>query len=68
MPDSVNKKNQELMMRIATKLYEEGILSFGQAARWAGLTKRTFIELSGKYGVSVFSTSIGDLESDIVNA
>lgn len=55
-------------MIIASKLYEDGKLSAGQAAKVAGLSKRTFIELLGKYGVSIFSTSVTDLKSDIANA
>ena len=68
IPDSVEKNDNELIMFIAAKLYEEGTLSSGQAAELAGLSKRTFIEMLGKYGVSVFSNSIDDLESDIENA
>jgi len=68
IPDSVEKNDNELAMIIASKLYEDGTLSSGQAAELAGLSKRTFIELLGKYGVSVFSTSVEDLESDIANA
>lgn len=68
IPDSVEKNDSELAMIIAAKLYEDGVLSSGQAAELAGLSKRTFIEMLGKYGVSVFSSSIEDLESDIANA
>ena len=68
IPDSVDKNDNELVMIIASKLYEDGTLSSGQAADLAGLSKRAFIELLGKYGVSVFNTSIEDLESDIANA
>ena len=68
IPESVDKNDNELVMLIASKLYENGTLSSGQAAYLAGLSKRTFIELLGKYGVSVFSTSLDDLESDITNA
>jgi predicted HTH domain antitoxin len=68
VPDEVDLKDYDFLMIIASKLYEEGKLSAGQAAEMAGLTKRTFIELLGKYGVSVFSTSLSDLESDIVTA
>lgn len=68
IPDSVEKNDNELSMIIASKLYEDGTLSSGQAAELAGLSKRTFIELLGKYEVSVFSTSAEDLESDISNA
>jgi predicted HTH domain antitoxin len=68
IPESVDKNDNELAMIIAAKLYEDGTLSSGQAAELAGLSKRSFIELLGKYGVSVFSTSVDDLESDIANA
>ena len=68
IPDSIDKNDSELAMIIASKLYEDGTLSSGQAADLAGLSKRTFIELLGKYGVSIFSTSVEDLESDIANA
>ena len=68
IPESVDKNDNELVMIIASKLYEDGTLSSGQAADLAGLSKRTFIELLGKHGVSVFNTSIDDLESDIANA
>lgn len=68
IPDSVDKGDNELALIIASKLYEDGTLSSGQAAELAGVTKKTFIELLGKYGVSVFSDSVDDLESDIANA
>jgi predicted HTH domain antitoxin len=68
IPESVDKNDSELTMLIASKLYEDGTLSSGQAAELAGISKRSFIELLGRYGVSVFSTSLEDLESDIANA
>lgn len=68
IPDNLDINESDLAMIIASKLYEDGKLSAGQAAELAGLTKRTFIELLGKYGVSVFSSSIDDLYSDIANA
>lgn len=68
IPDDVDLKDEDFSMIIAAKLYEEGKLSSGQAAKIAGLSKRTFIELLGRYGVSVFSNSLSDLESDIENA
>ena len=68
VPDEVDLKDYDYAMIIASKLYEDGKLSSGQAAEVAGLSKRTFIELLGRYGVSVFSTSITDLHTDISNA
>jgi len=68
IPDSVDLKDYDFSMIVAAKLYEDAKLSAGQAAEIVGLSKRAFIEMLGKYGVSVFSTSISDLHSDIVNA
>jgi len=68
IPDNVDIKEHDISMIIAAKLYEECKLSSGQAAKVAGLSKRTFIEILGRYGVSVFSDSISDLHSDIANA
>lgn len=68
IPDSVDLKDYDFSMIIASKLYEEAKLSAGQAAEMVGLSKRAFIEMLGKYDVSIFSTSISDLKSDIANA
>lgn len=68
IPDIVDLKDYDFSMIIAVKLYEDGKLSSGQAAQIVGLSKRAFIEILGKYGVSVFSSSIEDLHSDISNA
>jgi transcriptional regulator with XRE-family HTH domain len=68
VPGDLEFEDHDLEMIIASKLYETGRLSAGHAATLAGLSKRTFIELLGKQGVSVFSTSIDDLRNDIANA
>ena len=68
VPDDIDMKDYDFSMIIASKLYADGKLSAGQAAEIAGLSKRTFIELLGRYEVSVFSNSIIDLHSDIANA
>lgn len=68
IPDSVDLKEYDFSMIIASKLYADAKLSAGQAAEIAGLSKRAFIEILGKYGVSVFSGSVDDLYLDIANA
>ena len=60
IPDSVNEL--DVKMHLAAQLFEKGILSSGQAADLAGITKREFIENVGRYGVSIFGESIDDLE------
>ena len=68
IPESIDLKDHDLSMIIATKLYEDAKLSAGQAAEMVGLSKKAFIEILGKHGISVFSTSVTDLHTDIANA
>ncbi len=68
IPNDIELNEYDFSMILATKLYEDAKLSAGQAAKMVGLTKRAFIEILGKYKVSVFSKSIEDLHKDIKNA
>ncbi len=68
IPDNLDLDNRELVMLLASKLYEQGKLSLGQAAELAGLTKRTFAELLKNYNVSIFNSPSSDLSSDVLNA
>lgn len=67
-PNTIEQSDEELRLLIAAKLYENGTLTSGQAAELADLSKRAFLEAIGNYNVSVFSTLVEDLESDIENA
>lgn len=60
LPDTVDEK--DVKMQLAANLYDKGIMSSGQAAELAGISKRKFIETVGQYGVSIFGESIDDLE------
>ncbi|MDP1727717.1 MAG: UPF0175 family protein [Bacteroidota bacterium] len=60
IPDSVDEI--DVKMQLAAHLFEKGIMSSGQAADVAGISKREFLENVGKYGVSIFGESIDDLE------
>jgi len=68
IPAGINTKIFDVQIYLAAKLYEDAILSAGQAAKIAGISKRAFIEILGHYGVSVFGESLNDLKSDIANA
>jgi predicted HTH domain antitoxin len=68
IPDNLGLNENELLIYFAAKLYEDGKLSSGQAAEFAGLSKRTFIELLGKYGISLFNYTTEDLDNDIKDA
>ena len=68
IPDNLDVDNRDLAMLVSTSLYEQGKLSLGQAAEVAGLTKRTFAELLGKFNVSIFNFPASDLSRDVANA
>jgi len=68
IPDTLDLDGNEIMMLVATRLYEQGKLSLGQAAELAGLSKRTFAELLGRYDVSIFNYPPSDLAKDVNNA
>jgi len=68
IPDSLELDENDLTLLLATQLYEKSKLSLGQAAELAGLSKRVFAELLGKFGVSLFNHPIKDLLRDMKNA
>ena len=68
VPDDVRLKDWEISMLLASRLYAEGEISAAQGAEMVGVSRQTFVELLGKYGVSYFSESFEDLESDVRNA
>jgi predicted HTH domain antitoxin len=68
IPDDLDLSPAELAMTLASRLYDQGRLSAGQAAQLAGLSKRTFLELMGTQGVSVFNYTAADLAQDVERA
>ena len=68
IPDNIDLENHEIKMILASRLFEKGKLSLGQAADMVGLSKFSFAELLGKYGVNYFNQSEDDLLEDINNA
>lgn len=68
LPSTVELDERELLLMLASKLYERGKLSLGQAAELAGFSKRAFVEILGSYGVSVFNYPADHLDRDIENA
>ena len=65
LPDSVELSEFDIKMTLAAKLYEDGILSGGQAAELVGISKRSFLEQLGKYGVSIFGYTAEELRQDL---
>lgn len=68
LPNSLDLNEKETKMILASRLYELGKLSLGQAAQMVGYSKQTFMELLGDYGVSIFNYSADELKKDIKNA
>jgi predicted HTH domain antitoxin len=68
LPDAITINTQEIQMLLASRLYEKGLLSVGQAAQMTGLSKRTFMELLGHYRVSVLNYPADDILQDLENA
>lgn len=65
LPDSVKLSDFDIKMTLAAKLYEDGILSGGQAAELVGISKPSFLEQLGKYGVSIFGYTAEELREDL---
>ena len=59
LPEETNE--QGVKMAVAAMLFDKGILSSGQAAEYAGITKREFLTTVGNYGVSIFDEAPEDL-------
>ena len=63
VPDEADEKR--IKMAVAAVLFERAIFSSGQAAEFAGITKREFIEQVGAYGVSIFGETVDDLSTSL---
>ena len=68
LPEGIQASQFELTMMFAAKLFEEGLITSGQGADMVGISKHAFIELLGKYKVSIFQYDIEEIEEDIANA
>ncbi len=67
IPDNLQMNTFDINMLIASSLFEKGVLSSGQAAEMVGLTKRAFVEIVGKFGVSIFGYEFEELEDELKN-
>jgi predicted HTH domain antitoxin len=56
---------EEARFLLMVKLFETGRLTLGQAAKLAGYSKPTFIELLGKLDVPVIDYPAEDLEQEM---
>ena len=63
LPLSLSEDEAKLLL--AVKHYEVGKVSLGQAAKLAGFSKRTFMEVLGRYHIPIFDYSPHDLRQEI---
>jgi predicted HTH domain antitoxin len=63
LPFSLSEDEAKLLL--AVKLYEVGKVSLGQAAKLAGFSKRTFMEVLGRHHIPIFDYSPDDLRQEI---
>lgn len=61
-------EEHEARLYLAMKMFELGKLSLGQAAKYAGYSVGSFIEILGKHGVPVLNQNADELERDVENA
>ena len=63
VPEKLGKEHDRTVRLIATKLYEAGEVTLGQAAEMAEMKKRDFVEVMAQYGVNIYELAlIDDLE------
>lgn len=55
----------EAKLLLAIKLFEVGKLTLGQAAKLAGYSKRTFVELLSKHGVPIVAYPPEELQEEV---
>lgn len=63
LPESLTEDEAKLWL--AAKLFEVGRASLSQAAKIAGLSKRTFMELLGREKIPIVRYSAEDLLSEV---
>ena len=68
IPSTAEIDDKEARMSLASKLYEKGKLTLGQAAELAGYSKETFMELLADYNVPLINYPADELDEDIKNA
>ncbi|MGM9510098.1 UPF0175 family protein [Larkinella sp. GY13] len=67
LPDNLDIEEFEAKMLLAGQLHEKGKITLGQAADIVGISKRSFMEIMGRFGFSVFNYSVEDLRREIAN-
>ncbi len=67
IPDTIDFDAQEATFILAARLYEKSKITIGQGAEMVGLSKMAFMEMLGKYGVSIFNYPAEEINQDTKN-
>lgn len=68
LKETPDELSREIRIAAAAKLYELGKLSSGRAAELAGISRVGFLQILGRYRVSIFNITIEDIKQDMQNA
>jgi len=64
----LNIKEDELKILLATKLFEEGVVSLGKASEIAGYSEKAFAEVLMHKGIAPIKYRTMDLNKELSNA
>lgn len=64
LPDNTELDQNQTVKFLASKLFEAGKLSLGQAADLAGMTKVAFAEILSDFGVSLINYPVTEMKRD----
>ena len=63
LPLSLSEDEAKLLL--AVKLFEVGKVTLGQAAKMAGFSKRSFMDVLGQHRVAIFNYPADELSQEI---
>lgn len=66
LPDHLDLSESEIKWQLAARLFDQGVVTSGQAAEIVGVSKHAFIKGVGRYEVSVFQVDTDRLTTRVI--